>query len=31
LIDSLPETTESSMQRDQAAGRPLEVDAIGGV
>jgi 2-dehydropantoate 2-reductase len=30
LLDSVPETMESSMQRDQAAGRPLEVDAIGG-
>jgi 2-dehydropantoate 2-reductase len=30
LLDSVPETFESSMQRDQAAGRPLEIDAIGG-
>ena len=30
VLDSLPETFESSMQRDQAAGRPLEIDAIGG-
>jgi 2-dehydropantoate 2-reductase len=30
LLDSVPETMESSMQRDQAAGRQLEVDAIGG-
>ncbi len=31
LMDSVPPTMESSMQRDQAAGRPLELDAIGGV
>jgi len=30
LVDSVPETMESSMQRDQAAGRPLELDALGG-
>jgi 2-dehydropantoate 2-reductase len=30
VLDSVPETMESSMQRDQAAGRPLEIDAIGG-
>jgi 2-dehydropantoate 2-reductase len=30
-MDSVPETMESSMQRDQAAGRPLEIDAIAGV
>jgi 2-dehydropantoate 2-reductase len=30
LMDSVPETMESSMQRDQAAGRPLELDALGG-
>lgn len=30
LLDSLPETMESSMQRDQAARRPLELDALGG-
>jgi len=30
MLDSSPESMESSMQRDQAAGRPLEVDAIGG-
>jgi 2-dehydropantoate 2-reductase len=30
LFDSVPESMESSMQRDQAAGRPLELDAIGG-
>jgi len=29
-LDSVPETFETSMQRDQAAGRPLEIDAIGG-
>jgi 2-dehydropantoate 2-reductase len=30
LIDSVPESMETSMQRDQAAGRPLELDALGG-
>jgi 2-dehydropantoate 2-reductase len=30
LMDSVPEAMESSMQRDQAAGRPLELDALGG-
>jgi 2-dehydropantoate 2-reductase len=30
FIDSVPESMESSMQRDAAAGRPLEVDALGG-
>jgi 2-dehydropantoate 2-reductase len=30
LLDAAPETMESSMQRDQAAGRPLELEAIGG-
>ncbi len=30
LFDSVPETMGSSMQRDQAAGLPLELDAIGG-
>ena len=30
LIDSVPETMETSMQRDQAGGRPLELDALGG-
>ena len=30
LLDSVPETMESSMQRDQAAGKPLELDALGG-
>ena len=30
LIDSVPESMESSMQRDQAAGKPLELDALGG-
>jgi 2-dehydropantoate 2-reductase len=29
-MDSVPESMESSMQRDQAAGRPLELDALGG-
>jgi 2-dehydropantoate 2-reductase len=29
-LDSVPETMESSMQRDQAAGRQLEIEAIGG-
>jgi 2-dehydropantoate 2-reductase len=30
LLDSAPEAMQSSMQRDQAAGLPLELDAIGG-
>jgi 2-dehydropantoate 2-reductase len=30
LIDSVPESMETSMQRDQAAGKPLELDALGG-
>lgn len=30
LMDSAPESMESSMLRDQAAGRALELDAIGG-
>ena len=30
LLDSVPESMESSMQRDEAAGRPLELDALGG-
>ncbi len=30
LMDSVPESMESSMQRDEAAGRPLELDALGG-
>lgn len=30
LLDAVPAKMESSMQRDQAAGRPLEIDAIGG-
>lgn len=30
MLDSAPESMESSMQRDQAGGRPLEIDAIGG-
>jgi 2-dehydropantoate 2-reductase len=29
-VDALPESMETSMQRDQAAGRPLELDALGG-
>jgi 2-dehydropantoate 2-reductase len=29
-LDSAPESMESSMQRDQAAGRALELDALGG-
>jgi 2-dehydropantoate 2-reductase len=28
-MDSVPESMETSMQRDQAAGRPLELDALG--
>lgn len=30
FLDSVPETMQSSMQRDHAAHRPLELDAIGG-
>lgn len=30
MLDSAPESMSSSMQRDQADGRPLELDAIGG-
>ena len=30
FIDKAPETMETSMQRDQAAGRPIEIDALGG-
>ena len=30
LVDSVPDTMETSMQRDQAARRPLELDALGG-
>jgi 2-dehydropantoate 2-reductase len=30
FLDSVPETMESSMQHDQAAGRQLELDSIGG-
>jgi 2-dehydropantoate 2-reductase len=30
MLDAAPESMESSMQRDQAGGRPLELDAIGG-
>jgi 2-dehydropantoate 2-reductase len=30
LFDAAPESFETSMQRDQAAGRPIELDAIGG-
>lgn len=30
MMDSVPDSMESSMQRDQAAGRPLELDALGG-
>lgn len=30
FIDTVPATMETSMQRDQAAGRPLELDALGG-
>ena len=29
-FQSLPDSMESSMQRDRAAGRPLELDALGG-
>lgn len=31
MVDLIPEGMQSSMQRDQAAGLPLELDAIGGV
>ncbi|MFI5282299.1 MAG: ketopantoate reductase family protein [Candidatus Dormibacterales bacterium] len=30
MLDSIPETMETSMQKDQAHGRPLELDALGG-
>ena len=30
ILDSVPAAMESSMQRDREAGRPLELDAIGG-
>jgi len=30
FIESMPASMESSMQRDQAAGRPMELDALGG-
>jgi 2-dehydropantoate 2-reductase len=30
MVDSAHDSFESSMQRDQAAGRPLEIDALGG-
>jgi 2-dehydropantoate 2-reductase len=30
LVDAVPETMQSSMQRDLAAGRPIEIEAIGG-
>ena len=30
LLDAAPESFETSMQRDQAGGRPIELDAIGG-
>lgn len=30
FLDSTPESMETSMQRDQAAGRPLELEALGG-
>ncbi|HEV2475573.1 MAG TPA: 2-dehydropantoate 2-reductase [Candidatus Dormibacteraeota bacterium] len=30
FIDAIPGSMETSMQRDQAAGRPLELDALGG-
>jgi 2-dehydropantoate 2-reductase len=30
FIESMPSSMESSMQRDQAAGRPMELDALGG-
>ena len=30
FVDAIPGSMETSMQRDQAAGRPLELDALGG-
>jgi 2-dehydropantoate 2-reductase len=30
FIEKAPDAMETSMQRDQAAGRPLEIDALGG-
>jgi 2-dehydropantoate 2-reductase len=30
FMDAIPASMETSMQRDQAAGRPLELDALGG-
>jgi 2-dehydropantoate 2-reductase len=30
LFDGLPETMQTSMQRDAAAGREIELEAIGG-
>ncbi|HEY1456512.1 MAG TPA: 2-dehydropantoate 2-reductase [Candidatus Dormibacteraeota bacterium] len=30
MLEAAPESMESSMQRDQAGGRPIELDAIGG-
>lgn len=30
LFDSIPETMQSSMQRDAAAGRSIEIEAVGG-
>jgi 2-dehydropantoate 2-reductase len=30
LMDAVPPRTETSMQRDAAAGRPIEIEAIGG-
>jgi 2-dehydropantoate 2-reductase len=30
FIEKAPDTMETSMQRDQAAGRPIELDALGG-
>ncbi len=30
FIDKAPKAMETSMQRDQAAGRPIEIDALGG-
>src|SRR5262245_66161315 len=30
FIERTPETMETSMQRDQAAGRPIEIEALGG-
>jgi 2-dehydropantoate 2-reductase len=30
ILERVPDTMRSSMQKDAAAGRPIELDAIGG-